>query len=54
MRELKCPECWHIVKKHTAKGCRALRIVSSGNYQGRQVLCGCKLKQVQATKGAKR
>jgi hypothetical protein len=54
MKALKCPGCWHIVAKHTPRGCRALRMVSSGNYQARKVLCGCKLKQVQARRDAVR
>lgn len=54
MKELKCIECYHIVKKHTTRGCRALRMVSAGNYQGRKVLCGCKLKQAQVKKDGKR
>lgn len=53
MREPKCPSCWHMVANHGPKGCRAMRMRSSGNFQAKKVLCGCKLKHAQATKGAK-
>lgn len=53
MKALKCVGCWHMVTRHGPKGCRALRIVSSGDYGSRNVLCGCKLKAGQAKKGAR-